>query len=115
MTAPKKTNLTHGYQITLTDMRRELSPIERFWSTVIHSSIVSTLGPILSQSILRPRPLLVGSWLALVALVAAYLLERLHGYAISGIEPLLGFASGWVLGLLYSIALVLKQHFRIQK
>ncbi len=83
------------------DMRHDLTSPEAHWSRLMHTSIIQLTTSLLSTTIFRPRSLLVGGFVATITLLATYLLAKLHGYESSGSEPLIGFAIGWMLALVY--------------
>ena len=103
MTSLEKQTVNRSYQTTMNDVRSELGPLERAWSKVIHAQVLSQVGSFLSATILRPRPLLTAVIIAATFVVAAYLLERLYNYQVSGFESLLGFSIGWLAGAIYGL------------
>lgn len=101
MTKTRKQIFNRSYQKTMDDMRQKLSPKEQTFSHILHSKAGSGLYQILANYILRPRSALIGASMAIIGLLASYLIARLHGYTPSGSEPALGFAMGWSIGIIY--------------
>ncbi len=114
MSLLEKQTVKRSYQSTMNDVRSELSPLEQSWSKIIHNPVLSQIGTSLTITILRPRPLITGAVIAIVFILAAYLLERLYGYQVSGSESLLGFSIGWAAGAIYSLVIELLSRLRLR-
>ena len=114
MTSLEKQTIDRSYHTTMDDVRSELGPLESTWSKAIHSPILASIGSILTATILRPRPLIVGAVTAIFFVLAAYLLVRLYGYQVSGFESVLGFTTGWLVGAAYSFSVGLSSRFRLK-
>ena len=103
MTTPDKKALQISYTSTMSDMRSELSPIERAWSRLLHSSVGAAIGGLFGSILLRPRSLATGASLALIVLAGAYTLTMIYGIPLNPTESLLAFGFGWCIGLLYDL------------
>lgn len=103
MTTPRKESLKESYDTTIKDMRQDLSPIERVLSIILHAPVISHAGAIIGGFLLRPWALLFGATTAIISVIAVSLITHLHGYAPSGVESLIGFAIGWICGVIYEL------------
>jgi|GEM_PF-2650415 len=94
-------SLEKSYAKTLEIIRKQLSYKKRLLSYVIHNKVIEKTLYIISISIARPHSLLVGSVLAFVVTLAAYLLHSLFNYRLSGSETLVAFFIGWLTGVIF--------------
>ncbi|HMQ96271.1 MAG TPA: hypothetical protein PKD19_03550 [Candidatus Saccharibacteria bacterium] len=85
----------------MTDTRQKMSPASRSFSKVIHNPVVEKTSEALGSTIARPNAILAGSVSACLLVLGTYLIARNYGYPLSGIETILAFAIGWILGILY--------------
>lgn len=106
MAVPHRSDLSSSYKKTIDDMRQELSPPERAWSRVIHSTIGRVIGVVVGSVLLRPRSLLIGGSLAITMIVGMYITAWLYDTPYNNTEPLLAFSFGWIVGLLYDLFFV---------
>lgn len=99
----EKKDIRHSYQVAMQDMRSDLNPIERIFSRLIHAPLIGSLGSVLAASILRPRSLLAGAWMGLLAITITALFSYAYHYTATGLEAVIGFAVGWLAGIVYDI------------
>jgi hypothetical protein len=114
MPLPDKSTLQKSYQTTLRDAQNELPSIARVWSIIFHAPVIDHLFSLLSATLLRPRPLLVGAIAAMIGFIGFYLFSHLYNTDVSGeFVSVLGFILGWVIGLLFDIfSLATRRHLR---
>ncbi len=89
-----------AYQRAITRVRRQLSPVARNFSKVIHQPAVDALSEATAKTIGRPSGILGGGILALAGTTIYYYIAKHYGYEYNfGIFLLLlaaGFAVGWL-------------------
>lgn len=88
-----------NYTQTLASVQRQLKPISRSFSKVIHAPAVEKASEALENNIARPSVLAGATWTALIVGSIFYLIARHYGYALSGSELLFSFIVGALLGL----------------
>lgn len=85
------------------DTTRHMPLYQRVLSGVIHNRYLNTVSELLGNTIARPTPLLVGSIASFALSISVYLLSKSFGYSMSGMEPIIGFCAGWMIGILYDL------------
>lgn len=90
---------TQNYVQTLTSMQRQLPPLSRRFSKVIHTPAVEKTSEALENTVARPSVMVGATWTALLVGVIFYLTARHFDYALSGSEMIFSFVVGAVIGL----------------
>ena len=85
---------------TMKTLQRQLTPVSRAFSRVIHTEVVERTSEQLEKTVARPSVMFGATWTALVVGAAFYFTARTYGYALSGSELLLAFIVGGVLGII---------------
>ena len=96
-----KKQKTISYKKTLKRLQSEMNPVEKVFSQVIHNPLVEKGSEIISRTIARPRPILLGSALSFLLVSLLYVIAKKLGYRLSGSETILVFFVGWGIGLTY--------------
>ncbi len=82
--------------------RKHLSPLEAFFSKVIHSRLGSIFATICEETIFRPTPLIIGLTVSIVGGLMLLGFAIIFGYTISSLESLgFFFGLGFVIGIIY--------------
>lgn len=89
-----------NYAQTMASMQRQLSPLSRSFSKVIHAPIVEKTSEALENTVARPSLNVGATWTALIVGAVFYFTARHFGYTLSGSELLFSFIVGAALGLL---------------
>lgn len=90
-----------SYRATMKQVRSELSPSSRVFSSIIHNDTVEKVSDVVGGTIARPNAILSGAAAAFVITLGVYLLAKQYGYPLSGFESIAAFILGWVCGLLF--------------
>lgn len=93
-----KDRLNESYKKTLGTIQKEMSSSGQFSSKFFHSPITEKTLDILSTTIARPTPLLIGGIAAFVVTLLSYLLSTIYNYPLSGSETITAFLVGWLIG-----------------
>lgn len=88
-----------NYHQTLSSLRRNLGPVGRAFSRVIHAPVLEKSIEVLGATIARPSVLNGAIWSALLVGLVFYVTARAYGFPLSGSEMLLALAGGAILGL----------------
>jgi hypothetical protein len=89
-----------GYKKALRSIQKEMNPVERTFSKVIHNPIIETTSEAASKTVARPAALLAGSLAALILTTIVYIVAKYYGYVLSGFEWIVTFLIGWAIGLI---------------
>jgi len=96
-----------AYVRALNRVRKQMGPLSRLTSKVIHAPVVSGVSEATAKTIGRPSGILGGATAALTGSVAYYWLTKQYGYEYSYtvFVALLaaGFIAGWLLEALYRL------------
>jgi hypothetical protein len=95
-----------SYKRTMARIQREMSPLSRGFSKVIHQPVVEDASQTIGSTLARPDAILAGSATAFVFTLGMYLIARTYGITLSGFETIAGFVLGWVLGIIFDYARV---------
>lgn len=90
-----------AYERTMIEMRGNLSPARRAFSSVIHNPVVEGVSEVAGKTVARPNAVLGGSMMAFFVVLIVFLVARHYGYPLSGSETIFAFAAGWVLGIVF--------------
>jgi hypothetical protein len=90
-----------SFKETMHSVERDLSPVERLFSKVIHNKTVETVSDTVGSTVARPNAILAGSISAFILVLAVYLIARHFGFALSGFETIAAFVAGWIIGILF--------------
>lgn len=96
-----------SFKQTLSNIREDMTPIEKLFSYFIHNRVVDAISQTISRTVMRPIPIIVGALTALVAGITLYIVSVLMQYSWSGSEIIASFAAGWSLGMIYDYTLLL--------
>ncbi len=88
-----------NYRQTLASVQRQLAPVSRTFSKVIHNPVVEKTSEALEKTVARPSVTVGATWTALIVGGVFYFTARNFGYNLSGSELLFSFMVGAVLGL----------------
>ncbi|MCL2280954.1 hypothetical protein FWC31_03690 [Candidatus Saccharibacteria bacterium] len=88
------------YKKTLKSIQREMNPVERTFSKIIHNPVVEATSEVAGKTIARPAALLAGSLSALILTTIIYVTAKYYGYVLSGFEWIATFIVGWSIGLI---------------
>jgi hypothetical protein len=92
---------------TLKKARSNMSKTEKIFSHIIHNQAVDTVSQILSRTVMRPIPIIVGAASALILGSTIYIISIIMDYGWSGSEIILLFALGWAAGMAYDYIILL--------
>lgn len=95
------------FDITMNEVRSEMSAPSRAFSKVIHNKAVEKTSEALGSTVARPDAILSGAIFAFVLTLAVYLVAKNLGYPLSGFETIAAFAAGWIIGLVYDFLKVM--------
>jgi hypothetical protein len=89
-----------AYNRTMTRVRKQLSPVGRMFSKVIHQPVVDAVSEGVGKTVGRPSGILGGGLVALAGTTTYYYIAKHYGYDYNfGVFLLLlaaGFVAGWV-------------------
>lgn len=100
------------YKRTMKHIRSEMNPAARTFSKVIHAPAVEKTSEAVGSTVARPNAILAGSFSAFVVVTGVYLIARHYGYPLSGFETIGAFVVGWILGLIYDYARLMRLNAR---
>lgn len=95
-----KTQKQAEYKKTLKSIQKDMNPVERTFSKVIHNPVVEATSEVAGKTVARPAALLAGSLAALILTSIIYIIAKYYGYALSGFEWIATFILGWAIGLI---------------
>lgn len=90
-----------SFDKTMVQVRSELSPTARMFSSFIHNPTVEKTSDFVSKTIARPDSIVSGSLFAFLLVVGLYAIAQFNGFALSGFETIGAFIVGWIIGLIY--------------
>lgn len=96
---------TMAYSRLLIRARKQLNPLERPLSRLIHQPIVDNISEAAAKSIGRPSAILGGGIAALVGTAAYYYMAKHYGYEYSYFVFIALLAAGFLSGLLTELLL----------
>lgn len=88
-----------SYKQTMHTIQQDMPPQARIFSKVIHTPVIEKTSEVVGGTLARPNAILFGSFFALVAVSAVYLVAKHYGYRLSGFETIGFFLTGWAVGL----------------
>lgn len=89
---------TGAYKAALHDVQRQLPPLQRNFSRVVHARFIEETSELLEETIYRPSFLLSGGIGALVVGSLFYIVARTQGWLLSGSEFTVSLLIGGILG-----------------
>ncbi|HWZ65898.1 MAG TPA: hypothetical protein VNX65_03825, partial [Patescibacteria group bacterium] len=92
------------HQIPLQDLQQHLSLPSRLFSILVHNNLIAFISYYASRTLVRPKAIIVGSFMAFIVVLSLYVMARYIGFAISGFEIVGTFILGWAIGLAYDTA-----------
>jgi hypothetical protein len=96
-----KSYLDKSYKRTIKQAQNSLNPTEKVFSKIIHNDVIDRASDIIGNTILKPNPILFGSFSAFIITLLTYLIAKSLGYQLSGFESIFAFAAGWIIGILF--------------
>lgn len=100
---PSKKQLQRSFVGQLNDIQSQMPVMNRLFSRIIHSPVVEGLSDFIGKTLASPNALLFGSISALIGVGGTYLVAIYYGYELSGLEALIAFTIGWLVGILYDL------------
>lgn len=88
-----------NYTQTLQSLQRQLTPVGRNFSQIIHTPVVEKTSEVLEKTVMRPSVVAGATWTALLVGLIFYFTARRYGFELSGSEMLLALVLGGFLGL----------------
>ncbi len=88
------------YKKTLQAIQKDMNPVERTFSKIIHNPVVEKTSEVVGNTVARPAPLLTGALSALILTAIVYIVAQYYGYLLSGFEWIATFLIGWAIGLI---------------
>jgi len=88
------------YRKTLQAIQKDMNPVERTFSKIIHNPVVEKTSEVVGNTVARPAPLLTGAIAALILTAIVYIIAHHYGYLLSGFEWIATFLIGWAIGLI---------------
>lgn len=82
------------------EVQRKETPAVRTFSKVVHQPVVEEISNIAESTVARPSGLLVGGIVSVISSLVVLYISRHYGYEYNFMIGLLGFAGGFVLGLI---------------
>ena len=99
-----------NYKQTLASVQKQLRPVSRSFSKIIHAPAVEKASEVLEKTVARPSVTLGATWTALIVGSLFYFMARHFGYALSGSELMFSFIVGAAIGLgLEGVLLAIKR------
>lgn len=89
-----------AFKQRMREVQRKESPATRTFSKVIHQPVVEEVSNIAESTIARPSGLLVGGIVSVISSLVILYISRHYGYEYNFMVSLVGFAGGFVLGLI---------------
>lgn len=102
-----KKERTASFNQHMKHVQKELPPVKRAFSKLIHNPVVEKTSEVVGSTVARPNAILAGAVVAFVAVLAVYLVAKHFGYRLSGFETIAAFCIGWLLGIAYDFLKVL--------
>lgn len=97
--------MSKRYFNSIVDEATHAMPLyRRLFSKFIHVRPVATASDILASTVGRPNALLAGAVVSFTFTLPLYLLAKNYGYTLSGFEPIVSFAAGWLAGMIFDTA-----------
>lgn len=94
-----KDRLNESYKKTLVTIQKEMTSSGQFFSKFFHYPIAEKIMDILSSTIARPIPILIGGVIAFIVTLLSYLTSTIFSYPLSGSETVTAFLIGWLIGM----------------
>ncbi len=92
-----------AFNRTMSRIRRNLSPIDRTMSKVIHNQGVDKVSTAMEKTVARPSSLLVGGTLAVTGGFAYFYIAKHYGYEYNAGVLIMLFVIGYLIGLLFEL------------
>lgn len=99
-----------AYRRTLRRTRTQLKPLERPFSTFIHTPFVERSSAILGASVGRPSGVVTGASVALIGSSAALYAAKHYGFSYNYTLLFVLFAGGFIIGVLLELVIRLIKH-----
>lgn len=96
-----------SFKKTIKEVQKELPPISRTFSKVVHNRAVEKASDVVGSTIARPNAMLAGAVSAFVVTLVVYVIAKTFGYPLSGFESIGAFIAGWIIGVLFDYFRVL--------
>ena len=104
---PSKAERDASFNVTMSEVRSQMSAPGRAFSKVIHNKAVEKVSEATGNTIARPNAILSGAVFAFLLTLAVYLVAKNLGYPLSGFETMGAFALGWGIGIIYDFLKVM--------
>lgn len=101
---PTRLDKEVAYKHTLSSLQRQLDPVSRSFSKVIHHPVVDKASEVAGKTVFRPSVTLGATVTALLLVGLVYVVARNYGFALSGSELPLALVAGGLLGFAIEIA-----------
>lgn len=95
-----KAERTQVYKKEIKQVQGQMSGVSRTFSKVIHNSAVERVSDVAEKSVMRPSALIGGAILGLGLGLIVYIISRINHYEISGLEILVLFIAGALVGVI---------------
>lgn len=105
-TAPTKATRDAAFNKTMKAIRKDMNPVERTFSKVIHNPVISKASDAVGSTIARPNLILAGALGTLILCSAVFIVAKIYGYAIDGFWAIGTFIAGWAIGAVIEFARV---------
>lgn len=105
-TKPHKRDLDANFKRTMQHIQKEMNPVSRSFSKVIHNPVVDKVSTAVGSTVARPNLILAGAIGTLTLGLGFYLVARHFGYVLSGSEAIMAFVAGWAIGAVIEFARV---------
>ncbi len=103
---PTKRELNSTYNKTMKTIQKEMNPIDRTFSKVIHNPVVDKVSDVTSKTVARPNLVIAGALGTILFGSIIYLVAKHYGYNLSGTEAIATFILGWAIGAIIEFARV---------
>ena len=103
---PTKHELDKSFKQTMNHIQKDMKPVNRAFSKVIHNPVVDKASDIVGGTIARPNLILAGATGTIVLGSLIYLIAKFYGYTLSGAEAIAAFVLGWLIGAIVEFARV---------
>lgn len=89
-----------AFKQRMREVQRKEAPATRTFSKVVHQPVVEELSNLAEGTVARPSGLLFGGIVSVISSLVILYISRHYGYEYNFLVGLVGFAGGFVLGLL---------------
>lgn len=96
-----------SFKKTIKEVQKDLPPVSRTFSKVVHNRAVEKASDVVGSTIARPNAMLAGAVSAFIVTLGVYVIAKTFGYPLSGFESIGAFIIGWIVGVLFDYFRVL--------